>query len=162
MKTNCHEISRLIPLYSDNGLSVEEKQLVEQHIAGCEKCKQEVLAYKKIWEMLAGIERIEPAPNYISRFWTELSSRMPWHENFLNELKTSLSQKRLVPVFVTMSVIILLSIVSIRNYFQIERVPAITAALSETELEIIEYMQLAEDYDIVEEIDFFEETEALL
>ena len=40
MKITCDIIQDLLPLYEDDVLSEDSRQLVEDHLAGCEKCRQ--------------------------------------------------------------------------------------------------------------------------
>jgi hypothetical protein len=39
MKTECNVINDLLPIYIDNCCSIESKQLVDEHLEECEKCK---------------------------------------------------------------------------------------------------------------------------
>lgn len=39
MKTDCNVIKDLLPIYIDNCCSIESKQLVDEHLEECEKCK---------------------------------------------------------------------------------------------------------------------------
>ncbi|MBO5089126.1 MAG: zf-HC2 domain-containing protein, partial [Lachnospiraceae bacterium] len=41
MKNTCNVVRDLMPLYVDDMLSEESKQLVEEHIEQCEACKEE-------------------------------------------------------------------------------------------------------------------------
>lgn len=40
MKITCDIIQDLLPLYEDDVLSEDSRQLVQEHLAGCEKCRQ--------------------------------------------------------------------------------------------------------------------------
>lgn len=44
MKITCDIIQDLLPLYEDDVLSEDSRQLVEEHLAGCEKCRQNLVA----------------------------------------------------------------------------------------------------------------------
>ena len=39
---NCKDILNLIPLYIDNILDSKEKDLVNEHINSCQKCREEL------------------------------------------------------------------------------------------------------------------------
>ena len=43
MKINCEVIGDLLPLYAENMASKKSRELVEEHIATCESCKQALL-----------------------------------------------------------------------------------------------------------------------
>ena len=64
----CDDIRDMLVAYSDGELSVEEKAQVEEHLAACEVCREELQALerslelaKAIWrDQEAGIAEIEP------------------------------------------------------------------------------------------------------
>ena len=54
MKTDCRVIEDLIPLYLDGVCSVQTKELVEEHLGGCENCR-------KLIEQVHPVNMIAPA-----------------------------------------------------------------------------------------------------
>ena len=50
MKISCEIISDLLPLYHDGVCSSESKQMIEEHLSNCEKCRTEL---KEMDDMLS-------------------------------------------------------------------------------------------------------------
>ncbi|MFV0517597.1 MAG: anti-sigma factor family protein [Aminipila sp.] len=57
----CKEISALLSSYVDNELSINEMNLVNEHIASCSMCQQEVNELKELQKVLSSLEDV-PVP----------------------------------------------------------------------------------------------------
>ena len=60
MKITCDVIKDLAELYVDNALSDDSKNIVEEHILGCQKCKEYIEKSRKALEepMVTNIEKV--------------------------------------------------------------------------------------------------------
>ncbi len=157
----CVDIKKLLPLFLDNELQADEYKHVNDHVSSCVSCEKEIFLYQQSWKMLEMAENIEPQAGYMSRFWTELSTRKTWVQTIFEVVKGLLWSKRLVPVFATASVLLLVGIFSIRNYYNLSDSQTMLASLSVSDLEMVEYVELAENLEIIENIDFYEDMELL-
>jgi len=66
----CEEIEGLLPDYLRNKLNSDRAVLVEQHIAECSQCSEEV----EIWKKLAQLPVEQPGPSVSTRFQAMLES----------------------------------------------------------------------------------------
>ena len=159
---NCQEIKKLIPLFLEDGLDASEVQLVRGHLSTCLDCQKEKELYERSWDVLEKWEDIELTPGFVSRFWTELSVRTPWHEKVMVACKESLSSKRFAPALVTLSIVIIVGILSFRNYsFNVQETNNLLATLSPEEVEMVEHMELAQNFEIIEYIELLEDMDVL-
>ncbi len=158
---NCESIKKLMPIYLEGELQPQESKEVKDHLASCLLCQKEISAFERSWDMLDEIADIEPAPDYVSRFWTELSLRTPWHEAILKNLSAGLSKRPLVPVLATTCIMIIVGFLSIQNYFNGRLSDEGLAHLNEGYFEMVANMELIEHYEIIEDIDFLVDLEVI-
>jgi len=158
---NCQTIQKLIPIYLDKELNLVEMKQVKEHIADCVICQKELAVYEASWSMLDELEDIQPSPNYVSRFWTELSSQKKWYERMGDAIKENVLQKRWVPVLATACVMVIVSVVVLQNYSQEKGSSEILAGLEKIDMEMVEDMELAENLDIIEDLEFWEDWEVI-
>ena len=64
---NCKDINNLLPAYLDDALSPSEKQRVEEHLAVCSRCRQDVADLSKAVSLLHNLEEVEPPPFFEQR-----------------------------------------------------------------------------------------------
>lgn len=67
---NCEQIGELLPDYLEAGLSEERKSQVEQHLAQCADCAEEVA----LWKRLALLPTEQPSPELRARFEATLDA----------------------------------------------------------------------------------------
>ena len=70
---DCSKAKKLIPQFLDYTLPERITGRLQEHLRTCPQCRQELKLYDKSWELLKDVPQIDPAPGYISRFWTKLS-----------------------------------------------------------------------------------------
>ena len=158
----CLEIKKLIPDYLENELQPKERQIVARHLEGCSGCQKELEAFEKSWAFLAQWESVPPQPDYISRFWTEVSLRQPWHRKVLETFKNYVPRNRfLMPSLATVCLILIMGLFAVRNYFSIQNSEKALAQLSQDDLEMVQLMDLAENYDMIKDIEFFEDLDVI-
>jgi len=155
------KFKNLIPLYLGDELQTVEKQAFETFLKDNAQAQSELDAYRQSWDMLGELEDIKPEPAYISRFWTTLSQQRPWYKEVLKGLQESVFNRRLAPAFATAFLIVIIGFFSIRNFYQLQQADLNFASLNEDEMEMVEYIELAENYDIIEDIEFFEDFEII-
>ena len=152
---NCHEIKKLIPIYLDEEIEAVDRQRVDDHLQTCADCRAEIRAIEKSWELLDTIKAIEPDPNYRLRFWQAVDARQARPVSILQRIQNLFWQQRWVPVAAAAAIVLLVSVITITSFFQKPQLPAVVAALDETELEMVANMDLIEDYEIIQDMDFF-------
>lgn len=157
----CTYIKELLPLFLDNALQNVENKRVKEHLSSCVSCEKEVVLYQQSWKILEMAENIEPQAGYMSRFWTEVSGRKTRSETIYEFVKNLVWQKKLVPVFATVCVLLIVGMFSIRNYYHLSDSQTMLASLSSSDLEMVEYVELAENLEIIENIDFYEDMDLL-
>ena len=110
---------------------------------------------KKLWESLQKWQDIEPSPTYQSAFWTRLNSQTPWYQRYLENIAKIFLKP--VPAIVTLSMILVFAFFMIKTSDPIAKI----ARLSEEEVQMIENLELAENYAIIQDIDFWENLEVI-
>lgn len=63
----CHEIENLLPRYTEDNLSAEEKLHVSRHLEACAHCRESHAVYAYLEESLEGLKVELPSPEIISR-----------------------------------------------------------------------------------------------
>jgi predicted anti-sigma-YlaC factor YlaD len=63
---NCNQVEDLLSRYIEGDLCGEESLIVEEHIAGCARCRESYAAYKLLEESLVGLKGELPSPAAIS------------------------------------------------------------------------------------------------
>lgn len=160
----CDQARKIIPVYMDGELGREEAMLVKEHIASCAACQKERHALERSWKMLEEWKDIEPAPGYVSRFWTKVALQRPWHEEVgqrIGETLDGLRRRRLVPVYAAVCVLLITGILSLRNYWQMRETQELVASLDQEELEMAQNVELAENFDVIQDMDFLEDLEVI-
>lgn len=160
----CDQIKKLLPVYLDGALESQETQSVKDHLASCVACQKEREALERSWAMLGQWQKIDPAPGYVSRFWTRVSLEPSWRERVaggIREAVEGVRRKRLAPVFAAACVLMIAGIFSLRNYLQMREARELLSSLSQEELEMAEDIELAENFEIIENLDVLEDLEII-
>lgn len=156
---DCKKLKTQIFEFLDNELQGFEKEQFKLHLSTCEECQKEYEAIKKTWEVLGVLPKVEPSSNYMSRFWAEILTRQTVVSKGKERLKQIFLTWKMVPVYV--SLLIAISAFSIRNYLQFDESRQMLAGMSQEEIEMVEYIELAENYEVIEEIDYLEDFEVI-
>ncbi len=158
---NCRKIKELISVYLDGELGGQEQRLLKSHLATCRQCREEVEAIEKAWNMLGEVEKIDPDPNYIARFWTRVETQMPWYKKILPNIRENMFRRRLVPALAMACVLILVGVVTIRHISYFPEADSMVAKLSEVDLDLVESFDIIENFEIIQEIDFLSDFEII-
>jgi hypothetical protein len=78
----CEQYEELFAGWLNNELKPAEKEMLEQHLAGCTACKAELASMQQLWAMMAEIEVPEPSANMHTDF-----------RSMLNDYKASAAKK---------------------------------------------------------------------
>lgn len=150
----CDDIKKMIPVYLDGELKEPEAGTVKEHLAECASCRKEAHAFGRAWKLMGEYADIEPDSAYVSRFWTELARRKSWVERLRDKFSHPAQWR---PAFVTLSIIVLLSVIVFRQSFTPSSVGQQMVAIDNTDLEIIENIELVEDLDLIQDIEFWQD-----
>ena len=157
----CEEVKKLLPNFLDDELKPDEKTDIQVHLSSCEVCQKELKAYRNSWELLKQWSDLEPQPAYLSRFWTELALRTPWYTSFLRELRLRFLTPKIATVWITACLLLAVSILIAKHYWQIQEVEMVLTNLPLEEVELIENIELAENYEVIQDMDLLEDLEVL-
>ncbi len=180
----CDVVKKMMALYLDDGLSEKDKRLVQDHCVACSDCEAELNLFRQTWDLCGEPEVIEPRADFVSQFWTRLSSEQTIFDKYRFKMRNFLLFKKPAFSMVIGGVFVLLiSIVSMQNlgWFEHEDVlivqkeqdPIISGKIMQEvvvakkgvqEVEWIpldESIELVEDMEIIENLDFFENMEML-
>ena len=116
---------------------------------------------QKLWEGLKRWQDIEPSSGYVSHFWTRLGSVTPWYQKAWKNVTQPWTLKPAFSVLATLSILILIGAVIIKNHTAPTggNPEVIVLNLSDDEVKMLENFDLAESYDIIKDIDFWESLE---
>ncbi len=64
IKSDCENIQNLIPLYIDNMLSENERDILLEHIANCKACKEELILMQTMVSKIAELPEIPVSPTF--------------------------------------------------------------------------------------------------
>ncbi len=74
---DCHEMRKYIPDYIDSELPLSLKQLVDEHIAECLECRNEVNAFQKTRTLLQLRSVPDPGDTYWETTWQKIEEKIP-------------------------------------------------------------------------------------
>ena len=155
----CQAVKKLIPEYSESSLSNSQREAVKQHLLTCSTCQKELRLYEKSWEILTQWKNLEPAPGYISRFWTKLSLEKSWKEKIFVGAQEFLLKRDFAPVrILTLCTLIVFGVFYFNAVTALEKE---LAGMDIDEIEFVENVELAEYFDVIEDIDFLEDMEII-
>src|SRR3989338_10956539 len=158
---NCQSIQKLIPLYLDNQLKDNELQIVKSHINGCSHCQKEVELYRKSWDALKNLKEIDPAPGYVSRFWSRLAAEKTFSQKLAEGIREALTSRQWVGALAVASIIIIVGFFSLRNLVSGTNIDLALTKMHPEDLELVSNFELAQNFEIIENIDVLEDLEIL-
>ena len=110
---------------------------------------------QKLWECLQKWQDIEPSPTYQSAFWTRLTSGKPWYQRSLENISKVLLKP--APAFAALALIFIFGFFMTKGLDPSAKI----ARLSQEEIQMIENLELAENYVIIKDIEFWENLEVI-
>ena len=158
---NCPNVQKLIPLYLDNQLKDNELQVVKSHINGCSHCQKEIELYQKSWDALKNLKEIDPAPGYISRFWSRVATDKSFSQKLAEGIRGVLTSWQWAGTLVTASIVVIVGFFSLKNFLPGTNVESALAKMHPEELELVSNLELAQNLDVIENIDVLEDLEVI-
>lgn len=70
------DIKTLISAYREGELNVEERRLVEEHLAGCAECRTEFEELKQLEEVLNKMQLKKPSPEIWDVYWSSVYNKL--------------------------------------------------------------------------------------
>ena len=64
---NCSQIRRKLSAFMDSELDGGTLRLIEQHLDGCPECQHYLLEFKEVNDLVHGLPKIDPSPDFSSR-----------------------------------------------------------------------------------------------
>ena len=159
---DCVNFKKLIPAYSDSELPAETTESVKKHLKGCSACSKELALIKDTWEMLADFEEIEPQPGYVGRFWTKLSLKKTWGEQFWAGLEIEFHKRKWMPAMAAICIVAMVGALSVNHFLQLQKTDQILAEMSEEDIGMVENMELAENFNLILELDLLEDLNVII
>ncbi|MBE0460678.1 MAG: zf-HC2 domain-containing protein [Candidatus Aminicenantes bacterium] len=97
----CKKVKERLSAFMDDELDRKKTSEIEQHLAECSACNQELKLLTKTWGSLEVWEKIEPSDNFEAIFWQKIRGR---------ELRQPLFQRLLTKVIPVPTAVIILII----------------------------------------------------
>lgn len=69
---NCETIQRELSAYQDGELKAIQMKSVEDHLAGCSSCRQELQRLTQVWNLLDALPTVQPSSDFRARFWEKV------------------------------------------------------------------------------------------
>ncbi len=152
---DCKDTRNFLSLYMEDALDETAREQVAAHLACCAGCRREAEILLKSWEMLGELDEIEPNPFYVSRFYARLAQQRPWHAPWVDAIRSLFASRRLLPALTALCLVAVIGIgvlqVQLKNHEQ-ERLAL--AHLDGQDMELLEWFELAENLELIHEIDF--------
>lgn len=156
----CHDIKEIMAPFLSGEVQGSQADEVRAHLMHCEECRQELDAYKGTWDLLASWEDEDPAPGYISRFWTRVALERSWLEKFQDAFGEIFTVKRLVPAVSVMCALLLVGTFAMRTT-QTHQTEMLLTDLTLEEIEFVENLEFAENLEMLGEMEMLEEMDIL-
>ena len=68
----CESIREDLSAYHDGELSDRAAAVVEQHLSGCQGCREELGRIAKVWDLLGTLPVVQPSKDFKARFWEKV------------------------------------------------------------------------------------------
>lgn len=152
MKQTCN-VTEMIALLIDDELSQKDRAFVVRHLDDCAICKKEYDALQSVDALLRDIKAVEPSLDFARRFWQKAdaidSKKGQWaiFKNFLWGWRPSL---------VYAAALLLIAAGSVVFY------RSAPPEFDPTGMSIAENMALYDDYEIINNLELFENWEEII
>ena len=158
---DCSEIQKLIPVFLDGQLELDEHQRVQSHLDKCAECRREARAIQRAWELVGELDDIQPDPNFKTRFWARVAEQASWQEKFFNEIRALFLNRRLVPALAAAGLILCISVVTTYKFLRTSQPDSFIAEFSDTDLDMVDNIDLVENLDLIRDIDLLSDLEII-
>jgi len=72
----CQDYKDLMMAYLDDELDAEQRKMLEQHLASCDKCSAELNEFKELKKLTDNVKLIEPEDRIWNQYWGNIYNRM--------------------------------------------------------------------------------------
>jgi hypothetical protein len=111
---SCKDIEQKLPAYLEDDLSLQEKGLVEEHLASCQQCKKAMEDLEKTENLIREMEEVEPPPWFTQRIMSHVRGEA--------QQKESIFRKFFYPLHIKIPIQALATVLIAVLAFQIYRV----------------------------------------
>ena len=73
---NCEDYGPMLTAYVDGELSDEDRRRLDEHLAGCQRCRDQLAEWTALQEELAMIKFTEPTDAELQRYWSGVYNRL--------------------------------------------------------------------------------------
>ncbi len=73
---NCQDFQDMLTAYIDGELPDSQRQKLQEHLDGCETCRSQLQAYRRLKEDLDMIQFKEPTDAELQRYWQGIYNRL--------------------------------------------------------------------------------------
>lgn len=86
MKLKHEKIKKLLPLYIDNGINRNEKEIVKQHLKVCQECQDELSIYQKNYKCLSSLDKKRAPAGFLNTIKNRIGDNMDENKNNSNNM----------------------------------------------------------------------------
>jgi len=152
---DCRDTRNFLSLYMEDALDETARERVAAHLACCADCRREAEILLKSWEMLGDLDEIEPNPFYVSRFYARLAEQRPWHAPWVDAIRSHFARRRLLPLLAALCLVVVIGIGVVEMQIKhAKQEHLVLAHLDGQDMELLEWFELAENLELIHEIDF--------
>ncbi|MDD5066250.1 MAG: zf-HC2 domain-containing protein, partial [bacterium] len=76
----CSIIHKLLPDYLTHEVNGDQERSVKEHLASCEKCREELAFLKKYFQTLSSLEKKDAPPDFLEKLHDRLEKSHPFKE----------------------------------------------------------------------------------
>jgi hypothetical protein len=109
---SCKDIEQKLPAYLEDDLSLQEKGLVEEHLASCPLCKKAMENLEKTENLIREMEDVEPPPWFTQKIMSRVRGKAQQKESIFRKFFYPLQIKIPIQVLTT----ILIAVLAIQIY----------------------------------------------
>ena len=73
---SCQDYKNLMMGYLDDELSAEQKKMLEEHLAVCSQCSQELKDFERLKDITDGVTLAEPEDRIWQQYWDNVYNRL--------------------------------------------------------------------------------------
>jgi anti-sigma factor RsiW len=146
---NCEDISKGLIAYLDHRASSAERQIVEEHLAGCAACRTRAEEFRKLRGVLDEAPAIEPSFGFDARVRQRIAAepQRRWFLSFVPQPRLAVSAALLVA----------LAILVARAPSRHSGMAGTVAPSQQGDFNAIKDLGVLEDYDVVTKLDVLSE-----
>ena len=157
----CQDVKNNLAAFLDHELASQLTQEIEGHLRSCPGCQQERQEMAQAWALLDSAPLIEPSPDYISRFWTTVSTQETAYQRFIRDFKAFVGGRHLIPVTTVLSLMLIIGstgiIGQINMQYQFSQIKPDDMEMLQ-HLDIAQHFQTIQDYQVIKDLDSTQKT----